>query len=259
LMIGPWAHQTIGSARTSDFYFGEAAAVDVFALYREWFDFWLKGIDNDIIEEPLVQVFAIGLGRWLKADTYPLPKTSYLRFFLASKEGANTLNGDGKLQLQKPLAGDHFDSYTYDPGEPTPSLFYGAASSYDSLVNHRKDVLVYQTEPLEDSLMVVGPVSAELYASSSAKDTDWVVYWRMIDEESGEKRLIGRGTLRARFNKGRERRLSAPSGERHNPVNHRSKFCKGIEQCPHPIARQGRPTKTPEGHRTSSSASSSVR
>ncbi|MCP4659861.1 MAG: hypothetical protein GY856_31040, partial [bacterium] len=61
---------------------------------------------------------------------------------LASKEGANTLNGDGKLQRQKPLAGDHFDSYTYDPGEPTPSLFYGAASSYDSLVNHRKDVLV---------------------------------------------------------------------------------------------------------------------
>ncbi|MCP4544833.1 MAG: CocE/NonD family hydrolase [bacterium] len=199
LMIGPWAHQTIGSARMADIYFGEAAAVDVFALYREWFDFWLKGIDNGIVEEPLVQVFGIGLGRWLKADTYPLPKTSYRRFFLTSEEGANTLNGDGKLRLQEPPSGDHFDGYTYDPGDPTPSLFFDAASSYGGRVSRRQDILVYQTEPLQESLMVVGPVSAELYASSSAKDTDWVVYWRMIDEGSGEQRLIGRGTLRARF------------------------------------------------------------
>jgi len=199
LIIGPWSHRLEGTGRVGEHDFGEQAETDLFDLARRWFDFWLKGIDNGIIEEPLVQIFATGQNRWLEADTYPLPKTTFLKFHLASDKGANTLHGDGRLQLMNPSSGSQFDSYAYDPGNPTASLWFEVMGSYEEVVSSRDDILVYQTEPLEESLMVAGPVSAKLYASSSAEDTDWVVYWRMVEEGSGTQYPMGRGTLRARF------------------------------------------------------------
>jgi len=70
-------------------------------LYIKWFDFWLKGEDNGIISDPLVQVFNFGPNNWLKADTYPLPDTSFVKYYISSEKGANTSHGDGKLQIQK--------------------------------------------------------------------------------------------------------------------------------------------------------------
>jgi putative CocE/NonD family hydrolase len=199
LIIGPWSHRLEGTGQVGGHNFGEQAEVDLLELSLGWFDFWLKGKDNGIVEEPLVQIFATGQNRWLKANTYPLPKTIFLRFYLTSEQGANTLDGDGRLQLSKPSSDSQSDSYVYDPGHPTPSLWFDAMGSYQMLVSSREDILVYQTEPLEESLMVAGPVSAKLYASSSAKDTDWVVYWRMADDSSGVQYPMGRGTLRARY------------------------------------------------------------
>jgi len=151
-----------------------------------------------MLEEPMVRLFAIGPNRWLEADSYPLPGTSQVRLFLTSAGRANTSGGDGALQFHEPAGGPEYDSYVYDPAHPTPSLWYGALTSYDAAVQSREDILVYETEPLTDSLMIMGPVLARLYASSSAKDTDWVAYWRVIDEQ-GDQVPLGRGTLRARF------------------------------------------------------------
>ena len=197
LLIGPWLH----SGKTppgADIDWGPEAEVDFMPLFLRWFDTWLLGVDNGILKEPLVRVFAIGPNCWLESDGYPLGDTSELKLYLASEGGANTSGGDGSLQLERFAKGAQFDSYVYDPADPTPSLWYDALADYDSRVSSREDILVYESEPIEEPLMVMGPVSAKLYASSSATDTDWVVYWRVIDDR-GEGTPLGRGTLRARF------------------------------------------------------------
>jgi putative CocE/NonD family hydrolase len=67
-------------------------------------------------------------------------------------------------------------------------------------LNERKDILVYKTAPFEKEITFVGPLSAVLYASSSAKDTDWFVRLVQINKD-GEALPLGYGKIRARFRK----------------------------------------------------------
>ncbi|MFC1529880.1 CocE/NonD family hydrolase [Gemmatimonadota bacterium] len=211
LMIGPWTHQQPGADRLGGIYMGSEAAVDLNARYLRWFDHHLKGIETGIMEESPVELFAIGQNRWLRSDTYPLPGTEWLPFYLSSEAGANTSGGDGQLSRQSPGAGLEFDTYTCDPGDPTPSLYFGYEAEYDRLVRGREDILVFDTEPLTDPLMVAGPISLKLFASSSASDTDWIAYWRVFDGETGQPALMGRGVLRASYrNSSREPELIEP-------------------------------------------------
>ncbi len=145
-----------------------------------------------------MRVFASGPNHWLEAGTYPLPGTSLLRLYLASETGANSSIGDGKLQLQTPSHGRSHDVYVYDPADPTPSLWYDGLGGYESNVASREDVLVYETMAFSEPVVVMGLVSAKLYASSSAKDTDWFAYWHVVDDQ-GQAVPLGRGTVRARF------------------------------------------------------------
>jgi putative CocE/NonD family hydrolase len=66
------------------------------------------------------------------------------------------------------------------------------------MIRFREDILVYQTEPLEEQLTIVGPVSVILYASSSAVDTDWFVNFEAIKGDE-EVMPLCKGTIRARF------------------------------------------------------------
>ena len=197
LLIGPWMHS--GRLPPGDEYdWGTNAEVDFMPLFLRWFDAWLKGVDDGILEESMVSLFATGPNRWLEAGSYPLPGTSQLALYLTSAGRANTTLGNGGLQFQEQADGPEYDSYVYDPADPTPSLWFDALETYDTTVRSRDDILVYETDPLTDSLLVMGPISARLHASSSAKDTDWVVYWRVIDDQDNPVPM-GRGTLRARY------------------------------------------------------------
>ena len=62
----------------------------------------------------------------------------------------------------------------------------------------RRDILVYQTEELREPLIFAGPLSATIYASSSARDTDWFVTLVEI-EKDGKTFTLASGKLRARF------------------------------------------------------------
>ena len=74
----------------------------------------------------------------------------------------------------------------------------------DRPVSARPDVLCYTSPVLQESLDVVGPVTAVLYASSSARDCDWHV--RLVDvHPDGAARFLCHGALRARFREGYER------------------------------------------------------
>jgi putative CocE/NonD family hydrolase len=204
MIVGPWIHSDRSSKHLYGQYMGEAAGIDLFELYRRWFDYWLKGEENGILDEPLVQVYNMASNHWFEADTYPLPNTSFTKLYLTSEKGANTSRGDGGLQPETAFSIKQYDTYTYDPDDPSPCYYAylkkGTSEQYNRLVASRKDILVYETPPLEQPLTVIGPVAAVLYASSSARDTDWCVTVYGVDE-SGEIYPIGMtwGILRARY------------------------------------------------------------
>ncbi len=205
LILGPWGHSDLAIS-FSGRDLGEEGAVDLPTLYLRWFDFWLKGIENKILEEPLVQLYTINSKKWWEAETYPLPQTEFTKLYLSSTKGANTLEGDGKLSWELPEEGKGFDAYTYDPGDPTPAWQFRAAKGgkkrYEEITKRRQDILVFETEPFEEPVTIAGPISAKLYAASSALDTDWFITIFAFSDDDGPIPLgnpWGRGTIRARF------------------------------------------------------------
>ena len=108
-----------------------------------------------------------------------MARTKWTNYYIHSDGRANTLSGDGLLSTAEPAA-EPADSYRYDPKNPTPFITapsfaqIGGPDDYRS-VEERDDVLVYSTEPMRRDTEVCGPIRAELYASSSAPDTDFMV------------------------------------------------------------------------------------
>ena len=217
LVLGPWGHTATATRRIADRDFGPQALVDLQRDYLRWFDYWLKGIDNGITKEPLVSVFVMGSNTWLHSSVYPLPVTRFEKWYLASGGQANTSRGDGRLTVEEPPSDAPPDRYTYDPGDPTPDPNYYEESEeeekqvrssvekktereayHNKLTDARRDILVYVTEPFKDPLTFAGPVSATLYASSSARDTDWFMSVMDVDKEGKLFRLCS-GRVRARF------------------------------------------------------------
>ncbi len=224
LVLGPWGHTDAATRRgPNDRDFGPNATVDLEGSYLRWLDRWLKGIDNGIDREPLVGLFVMNTNRWLTGGTYPLPETKVTKLYLSSGGAANTSKGDGRLGFEAPAADSPPDNYVYDPADPTPdprgyvapedsagaaedsakvqsveTMVEKARAYYGKVDEERRDILVYETAPMTDSLVIAGPVSAVLYASSSAKDTDWFVRLSEIDE-MGLVFPLCRGTIRARY------------------------------------------------------------
>ena len=82
--------------------FGESALIDLQQIKLDWFDYWLKGIDNGIMAEPPVDIFVMGKNQWKKADAWPLRNSSHTKLYLRSAGKANTMYGDGRLSSEYP-------------------------------------------------------------------------------------------------------------------------------------------------------------
>ncbi|MBE2203541.1 MAG: CocE/NonD family hydrolase [Chthoniobacterales bacterium] len=127
---------------------------------------------------------------------------------MASGGRANTSGGDGRLAVLPSGPADHF---VYDPANPVPTQ--GGAWCFENLglrdqreIEKRADVLVYTSEPLEEAMEVTGVVTAELYISSSAPDTDFTV--KLVDVAPDGRALgVTDGIVRARY------RNQVPEGE----------------------------------------------
>jgi putative CocE/NonD family hydrolase len=140
---------------------------------------------------------------WRGEDEWPLARTVYTRYHLGSATGANSMFGDGTL-TPEPSSSPGTDRYEYDPARPVPTLggpimHRDFAGPHDRRpVERRDDVLVYTSEPLERDLEVTGPVEMTLYASSSARDTDFAA--TLVDVyPDGRAINICEGLQRARF------------------------------------------------------------
>jgi putative CocE/NonD family hydrolase len=215
LVVGPWLHLPWGR-NVGALDFGPQADNPIDQLQLRWFDYWLKGIDNGVDGDPKVRIFVMGANKWRTADAWPVPGTEFRKYYLHSQGEANTVSGDGWLSTKKPESdGDGrgsrrrlreapTDTFEYDPSDPVPSIggrFQASVPGgpYDQRpVLERPDVLVYTSAPLERDLEVTGPITVTLYASSSARDTDFVA---KLDDvyPDGTSMLIELGVQRARY------------------------------------------------------------
>ena len=206
LMVGPWAHApTSPTGKIGDVVFGKDAVLNMTATALKWFDYSLKGIKNEYSSSAPVRLFIMGDNVWRDEQEFPLARTRYTKYYLHSTKGANSVNGDGLLSAAAP-ATERTDEFDYDPQNPVPTiggrLCCGQAippGPADQRPNEsRADVLVFSTPPLTEDTEVTGFISLELYASTSAVDTDLTALLVDVDE-SGYARFLTDGIMRARY------------------------------------------------------------
>jgi hypothetical protein len=196
LFIGPSAHNMPG------YHEGMAEHPELHHAYTIGTNFemalrWYETVRENKIESwPTVIYYLMGANEWRVATNWPVPEARTVPLYL---------NTGGRLSTQAPQQVQRPDQYIYDPHDPTPtvggsivSYVYPPGSVDVSEVQHRKDVLPYTTEPLEQDIDVVGPLRMILYASSSALDTDFAA--RLSDVfPDGRAIQLQNGMLRARY------------------------------------------------------------
>jgi putative CocE/NonD family hydrolase len=212
LLIGPWAHApTSPEGKIGDVVFGKSAVLDMTATALKWFDYTLKGEQNDYAKAAPVRLFIMGENAWRDEHEFPLARTRYTRYYLHSTHGANGPGTDGVLSVA-PAVAEKPDAFEYDPEYPVPTiggrLCCGQAlppGPFDQRPNEsRSDVLMFSTPKLESDLEVTGFITLELYASTTAKDTDFTALIADVDD-SGYARFLTDGIVRARYRDGTSR------------------------------------------------------
>jgi uncharacterized protein len=236
LILGPWTHGQRSVTFAGDVDFGSNACLDgnlaenFVALRMRWFNRFVRGLDSpDPMDQP-VRIFVMGGGsgrrnaegrldhggKWRTESTWPPASAHAITKFL---------HVTGQISLEPPTH-DSSMSYYSDPADPVPTIggavtsgapvmaaggynqretpdLYGARDGQMALAD-RADVIVFQTDPLEDDMEVTGQVLAELYVSSSAVDTDFVVklldvYPPNDDYPDGYALNLAHGIIRSRF------------------------------------------------------------
>jgi putative CocE/NonD family hydrolase len=195
LVIGP--HDHMWSKGEVDFGPAANRPVDEF----RWFDTVLKGAP-DAGEKP-VQLFVMGKNEWRGEDDWPLARAKVTRY---------SLHAGGGLSTASP-ANEPPDSFVYDPADPAPTVGGGTCCDSEHFpggafdqrrVEARKDVRVFRTGPMEHDVEVTGPVSVELFVSSSARDTDFTA--KLVDVwPNGFAQNLTDGIVRMRFRDSREK------------------------------------------------------
>jgi len=202
-----------GSGRKiGDADFGEAAAeYDENEITLNWYDYLFKGVQNEFAQKP-VKIFVMGVNQWRQEDDWPLARAHSTKYFLHSQGAANSLRGNGTLSSAAPAA-ESPDHYVYDPANPAPTIggplccdgaHLGPGPRDQRPVEARDDVLVYSTPAFSKDVEVTGPISVEIYAQSSAVDTDFT--GKLVDVgPDGFARNLTEGIIRARYRNSQEK------------------------------------------------------
>ena len=184
IVEGPWSHgqwNYDAGEHLGDIHWGQETG----KFFREniefpFFESFLK--DKGEKNFPEAYIFETGRNEWHKLDSWP-PKNAARRSLY--------LRAEGKLSNDPPPAGgDDFDEYVSDPARPVPftseittRMAYEYMDGDQRLAASRPDVLVYQTEPLEEDLSVAGPLDVSLFVSTTGTDSDFDV--KLIDVYPG--------------------------------------------------------------------------
>jgi len=224
LIIGPWSHQIAPWGRVpmgkngeyADRTFGKQALSDVIEMHMHWYDQRLKGIDTGVDEEAPIKLFVMGKNTWRDEYEWPLERTEWTKFYLSS--AGNAVDDGGGLHPEIKTNDQTSDSFIYDPGDPVPSLgsqyqTYDFCGPHDrSHIQRRPDVLTFTTGVLTEDMEITGPISATIWASSDAKDTDFTATLTDL-EPDGKAIALCEGIVRARFRNGTENPQMMVPGE----------------------------------------------
>jgi uncharacterized protein len=211
LLLGPWAHAaTSAEGKVGDVVFGKDAVLDMDGTALRWFDYALKGVQNEYATGAPVRIFVMGENRWREEREFPLARTRYTKYFLHSSHELNT-SAPGN---------DGPESFEYDPANPVPTiggrLCCGDAippGPADQRPNEgRPDVLIFSTPTLDRDVEVTGWIHAEIEAASSAVDTDFTALLADV-EPSGYARFLTDGIIRARYRNSTEKAEPIIPGE----------------------------------------------
>jgi|HubBroStandDraft_1064217.scaffolds.fasta_scaffold21648_4 predicted acyl esterase len=172
-----------------------------------WWDYWLKGIDTGIMNEPPVTYFMMGSGRKghpseltrvVHAANWP-PASRATRYYLAPKF---------TLSTKAPTIAKAELSYKDDPSKPVESvgganLLNKAGPMDQRQIPQRSDYLRFETPALTDNVVIAGTVHMELYAATDGLDTDFMV--KLVDVyPDGYEAIVLDAPIRTRFRHGRE-------------------------------------------------------
>lgn len=214
LVMGPWGHGGIDEVKypeNAGAVFGKIALETAL----RWFDYWLQGKNNGIMEEPPIRYYTMGDvsdpkapgNEWRTACSWPAPAkiTSYF------------LTAGGGLGEKLPADQESSDSYSYDPKNPVPTV--GGGNLYlkkgpmdQRAIGDRKDILKFATPVLTSPVEVTGRVKVELWAESDAPDTDLMA--KLVDVyPDGAERLVLDSAVRARFRDGFDHEVFMRKGE----------------------------------------------
>jgi predicted acyl esterase len=140
-----------------------------------WLDYWLKGIDTGIMEEPEIAIYDNGTGRWRYEEEYPLKRSRWTKFYL---HGKNTAEETFGLISRTPPGGEEPDIYHNVSLGTAMAAAYGTAAAPKTAADIRN--VAYISHLLEEDLCVCGPVSFILYASTNEEVTsDWSFFVKM--------------------------------------------------------------------------------
>jgi putative CocE/NonD family hydrolase len=185
-----------------------------FPYYRtliDWFGRWLRDDPVDLAPWPQVRYFLLNRNAWCTADDWPPRDVEWQRWYLTSGGRANSRSGDGALSTNTPDGEQPPDRFVYDPADPVPSEpsgttldLLGGGFADRATIEDRSDVVVYTSPTLAHPLAIVGPVSLEIYVSSSAVDTDFAAVLTEVDA-AGRSINITHGIARTRYREGLDR------------------------------------------------------
>ena len=182
LVVGPWHHggwASVDGDKLGNVPFGSKTG----AFYRAeielpFFEKYLK--DKELPAPAEATVFETGANVWRTFDHWPPKQTEMKKLFV--RDG-------GKLQFAAPDAAandTHFDEFVSDPNKPvpysetiTPRMTIEYMTDDQRFASRRSDVLTYQTEALDEDMVLAGPLEADLWVSTTGTDADWVV--KLID------------------------------------------------------------------------------
>jgi putative CocE/NonD family hydrolase len=177
--------------------------LDFGAEAHRWFDYWLKGIDNGIMNEPSIYYYVMGASKkeeWRTSVQWPLTNQKTTPFYFGEgKTGSVASINDGFLRPDPPAHNDAADAYTVDYSTTSGkySRWYAVnwPRNYPNMQTNDQKALTYTTQPLESDMEVTGHPVAHLWIVTDAPDMDFFVYLEEVD--ASRSTYLTEGNLRA--------------------------------------------------------------